>query len=62
MVRKFAGVKQGVVWTSEIGKKDNSRRNDYVQRDSLLLLSLSLSLSLARRMEIFGKKQTVIPY
>lgn len=40
MVRKFAGVKQGVVWTSEIGKKDNSRRNDYVQRDSLLLLSL----------------------
>lgn len=41
MVRKFAGVKQGVVWTSEIGKKDNSRRNDYVQRDSLLLLSLS---------------------
>lgn len=60
MVRKFAGVKQGVVWTSEIGKKDNSRRNDYVQRDSLLLLSLSLSL--ARRMEIFGKKQTVIPY
>lgn len=44
MVRKFAGVKQGVVWTSEIGKKDNSRRNDYVQRDSLLLLSLSLSL------------------
>lgn len=58
MVRKFAGVKQGVVWTSEIGKKDNSRRN--VQRDSLLLLSLSLSL--ARLMEIFGKKQTVIPY
>ena len=40
MVRKFAGVKQGVVWTSEIGKKDNSRPNDYVQRDSLLLLSL----------------------
>lgn len=40
MVRKFAGVKQEVVWTSEIGKKDNSRRNDYVQRDSLLLLSL----------------------
>lgn len=40
MVRKFAGVKQGVVWTSEIGKKDNSRRNDYVQHDSLLLLSL----------------------
>lgn len=40
MVRKFAGVKQGVVWTSEIGKKDNSCRNDYVQRDSLLLLSL----------------------
>lgn len=40
MVRKFAGVKQGVVWTSEIGKKDNSRRNDYVRRDSLLLLSL----------------------
>lgn len=60
MVRKFAGVKQGVVWTSEIGKKDNSRRNDYVRRDSLLLLSLSLSL--ARRMEIFDKKQTVIPY
>lgn len=60
MVRKFAGVKQGVVWTSEIGKKDNSRRNDYVQRDSLLLLSLSLSL--ARLMKIFGKKQTVIPY
>lgn len=47
MVRKFAGVKQGVVWTSEIGKKDNSRRLRTITYNAIVFY-FSLSLSLPR--------------